>query len=56
MKPMWTYSIEFEYNTEEGVKYGSTMVSADDARKAVELFFGNNQGADIREMRRVRHD
>lgn len=53
---MWTYSIEFEYDTEEGVKYGSTMVSADDAHEAVELFFGNKQGVDIREMRRVRHD
>lgn len=54
---MWTYSIEFEeYDAEGGVKYGSTMVSADNARKAVELFFDNNQGADIREMRRVRHD
>ena len=54
---MWTYSIEYETRGEDGnVRYGSTAVAAETCRDALELFLGRNPGAEVREMRRIRHD
>jgi len=53
----WTYSIEYETRDADGnAQYGSTAVAAESCRAALECFLENHPGADVREMRRVRHD
>lgn len=53
----WAYSIEYETRKDGGdPEYGSTIVSAGDAFMAVNTFKDAYPGADIREMRRIRHD
>lgn len=54
---MWTYSIDYETGDAEGnVRYGSTAVAAATCKDALEAFLREHPGADVREMRRVRHD
>lgn len=54
---MWTYSIDFEtHDAEGGVHYGSTAVAAADCRSALDFFLEKNPDAEVREIRRIRHD
>lgn len=54
---MWTYSIDYETKDADGnVRYGSTAVAAETCRDALETFLREHPGADVREMRRIRHD
>ena len=54
---MWTYSTDYETHDPEGnVQYGSTAVAAADCRSALDYFLERNPDADVREMRRIRHD
>lgn len=53
----WTYSIDYETRDAEGnICYGSTAVAAETCHGALEAFLKEHPGADVREMRRVRHD
>jgi len=54
---MWTFSIDYETPDAEGnPQYGSTAVAADTCHAALEAFLKDHPGADVREMRRIRHD
>ena len=53
----WTFSIDYETHDEKGnVHYGSTAVAAATCKDALEFFLEKNPGAEVREMRRIRHD
>ena len=53
----WTYSIDYETKDEGGeIRYATTMVAAPSSADAVAFFMKNNPGAEIRELRRIRHD
>lgn len=53
----WTFSIDYETHDEKGnVHYGSTAVAAETCHDALEFFLEKNPGAEVREMRRIRHD
>lgn len=47
------YSIEFELETEHGLRYGHVSIEALDALAALGEFFAEHPLADIREMRRT---
>lgn len=53
----WTFSIDYETCDADGtVRYGSATVAAETCRDALETFLQGRPGADVREMRRIRHD
>lgn len=54
---MWTFSIDYETKDADGnVRYGSTAVAAATCKGALDFFLEKNPDAEVREMRRVRHD
>lgn len=54
---MWTYSIDYETKDADGnVRYGSTAVAAASCKDAFDFFTVQHPEADVREMRRIRHD